>query len=252
MASLRSRPTGLGVLALLVILVGCGTGSATTTPRAGDGSAPRANRFAESVMAYGYGELVDGTPPWYEALDELLPTVSYALPDGTLVHASELVVVGRGVAIEAGRSGKDLGNDTWVESDFDDPDALSRTVHVVVEVDSAPGSSDPPVEVRVAFATSPDVTLEDAEVWFADAGRLVLFLTPSPVFAYDADLWGVVQNGAMVARVGSEGALTMPFTPGPVADRLLRRTPTLGALVAAAAEPRTIELVDHGGWYARR
>lgn len=251
MAFARPRTAWLGALALLTVLAGCGTEDAATVPRAGDGSPTLGNRFAESVMAYGYGGLVDGTPPWYETLDELLPTVSYAMSDGTTELVSELVVVGRGVKVEPGRSGKDLGNDTWVESDFDDPDALSRTVHVVIEVDSAPGSSEPPVEVRVGFATSPDVTLEDAEVWFADAGRLVLFLTPSPVFAYDANLWGVVQNGAMVARVGSDGALTMPFTPGPVADRLLRRTPTLDALVAASEEPRTIVLVDHGGWYAR-
>ena len=187
--------------------------------------------FAASVSSYGYG-LADRTTPWYRTLDELLPTVTYIEPDGTRWPGAEMVVVGEGVAVEPGRSGKDLGNDTWVESDFDDTEAWSRTVHVVIEVESALGSADPPDEVVVGFAVSPEVSLEDAAAWFRGAGRLVLVAPVGP-----NQRWGVTDDGGR--RAERSTSIVPRDRPATAA------TPTSGGPADVSSVRLAVALAEH-------
>lgn len=114
-----------------------------------------------------------------------------------------------------------------------------QTVHVRIEVAE---SLDDEVERRDRFVTAgfvvdPDLEADRVVAGLVALGRAVFVLGPSAVFAYDPEVLGVGREGTMVAAVGEDGSLTLPFMDGKSAAATLAGAPTLARLRAAAAAP---------------
>jgi hypothetical protein len=178
----------------------------------------------------------------YRTFDEILPQVSYQIDDQAPVRLTDLVVVGSVRSATEGRGWRPAKDEARSPDGevvgFEDPTAWSRTVHLQVRVDEVLSSTKPaPREVEVGLAIGGSVDPDVVVRGLREMGQIVLPLTKSsPVFAYDPDLYGIAEDGALLVRVLDSGRLELPFEPDSSAD-LLRTAPTLDGLRAKAREP---------------
>ncbi len=186
----------------------------------------------------------------FDSLDGLLANTRYSVGDAPASSLTAAVVVGRFESVAPGRAFTVPGGDApgGQEADFDDPDAAWKTVEASFAVDqvvSGEAIKGSPLTVGISFG--PDVDAKAVERDLRGLGHVALFLEKSPVFAYDPRVYGIVGDGALIASIDDEGALSLPVFEDSEAAQLLTGTPTLAALAAAAAGPeRTFEMDPTG------
>lgn len=130
--------------------------------------------------------------------------------------AVDLIVGGDVVEVRSGRSytwelDENGENERRIELPFDDTQAMIDTFHLAVEVTAVIAASDNRHSVgdrvQVGIALDPDVTLEDVKADFGDLEGAVFFLQDSPVFDYEDSVYGIVEDGALVAIPDEDGDL---------------------------------------------
>lgn len=184
----------------------------------------------------------------FNSLTGLLENTEYKVGDASPRPLTEAVIVGRVVDVEPGRGFRVDGDDApdGIETDFDDPDALWRTVHASVRVESViSGAADQ--LILVGFAFDPRLPLDDIKKQMIGFGRVLMFLNKSPVFDYDPDVYATVLDGALLGLIDHEGHIALPALEETEEADLLRAASTIDELRAAAEEaPRMIQLDDSG------
>lgn len=179
------------------------------------------------------------------SLAEYLPNRRYRGPDGRVTTLTDAVVVGRVVSVTPGRAHywpEDDEAGPGIEVPFDDPRATSRTVHAEVAVTEVIAGEVTQRTIVVGFGIGTSSTeLDTLTAGLPALGDLVLFLRRSGVFGYDPAVWGVAEDGAMLAEVEDGGRLSFPAIEPYRAERYLARNPTVDSLRAAGRQP-TIEV----------
>lgn len=219
---------------------GVGAGAAAQAPGADTEAA--AQEYRESIANTG-GAGSRLTAP--ESLVEYLPNIQYRLPAGNTVTLSEAVVVGHVTSVSPGHAHywpADAEDRPPVEVPFDDPRALSRTIHAEVAVTEVIAGRITEDTIVVGFRWGTRTPFAVAAEGLPAMGDMVFFLEgDSPVFAHDRTVqYGVAEDGAMLAEVGSDGRLTLPAIEPQRAERLLSETATLQSLRAAAQQPARV------------
>lgn len=181
----------------------------------------------------------------YRPLQDYLTNRRWGSSAVDSVPVSELVAIGRIVAVDRGRGG--LPDGTY--SDFDHPDAIWRTVHFRLEVNEVIGNSKlgEPHSVDVGLAIDPELGFDTVVVGLTAMEEVLLFLERSPVFAYDSDRFGIIFDGGLLATVSQTGAISLPLVPPADAELVLSSADTVGELEAEAAEPPQIVDPPAGG-----
>lgn len=174
--------------------------------------------------------------------------------DGTSLRASERVVVGRVVAVEAGPGfidGEEIADGVVTprrKVAFDDPASAYGSVHLEVEVLEQLGSSaDDARQVRVGLAVNPGTRVELLNEGFVAAESWVFFLDEGgPLFDYDPSLFASASNGRFVTEVVGDELRLAGFDKR--GERYwLRTVDTLSELRKAAERPETVRRVDRYG-----
>ncbi len=208
----------------------------------------------------GRGATASGTSASFASLADMLPNVAYQVPGGTAAPVTDLVVVGEVTSVDEGAGFRPVSESVeqredgdGIETDFDDPEALWKTVEFTVKVSDVlgpgPNGTDTELsEVRVGLAIDGADDFELISTGLRALGPSAFFLMEdSAVFAYDPGLFSVVLNGSMVATIGDDGALSLPFKDPEEAAALLETVGTLSELEAAAEmEPKVIQLEPNG------
>ena len=176
-----------------------------------------------------------------ESLAEYLPNRQYRVRNGAITTLTDAVVVGHVIGVTPGRARywpEDDEAGPGIEVPFDDPRAMSRTLHADVAVTEVVAGriAEGTLVVGFAIGTSSEA-LDVMTAGLPALGDLVLFLRRSGVFDYDPAVWGVAEDGAMLAEVEEGGRLSMPAVEPYRAERFLARHPTLDSLRAAAQQP---------------
>ncbi len=125
---------------------------------------------------------------------------------GTVTHVSE----GVGLLWQLSQTGDELGSSTLA---YGDPAAQVHTLHLSVRVEEGlTGDADFVVGDEVAVGLVVDTPLDPKVVQaeMDDLGRVVIFLSSSPVFAYADHVWGVLEDGAFVGTVTPEEIVLFP------------------------------------------
>lgn len=186
----------------------------------------------------------------YDSLDDLLGNTRYRFGAADPRPLTVAVVAGRFESAAPGRaftvpSGDAPGGQA---ADFDDDDAVWKTVEGVFVVDHVvSGDASEGDRLTVGFAFGPDIDVDSVDRDLRALGRTLLFLNRSPVFAYDPSVHGTADDGALVATVAADGTLALPALEASEARQLLWSTPTLASLDAAAVKPTRIITTDPSG-----
>lgn len=240
------RPCVVTSVLVSLLVVGC-AGSSEPSGSAG----PTDETHAVEHLAEALGarhEAAAGARP-FDSVVDVLPNTHYQRPDGTTEPLTELVVVGRITDVAQGRGFYVEGDDApgGIETSFEDPRALWRTVHAQVAVESVlpPGPELQSVVVGLAFGSG--TPFEVPAEGLPALGDVVLFLQKSPVFAYDPQIYGIVQDGALLADVGAGGELSLPALDDSEEAELLTPASTVEGLRAAAKAPRRVVQLDATG-----
>ena len=238
------RCSTAALIAAALWLTGCGSTDSSTD----DGpSAPDAVAYVIETQKTR-GERVDMV--WIsKRLVDYLPNVS--VEGAPAVAVLDTVVVGEVVDAEAGAAYKlpegdppdRAPNDGQSEVPFDSVEADWKTIHATVKVSQ--DLSEAPQEsefVTVGFAIAPSI---DAALFMDGLHRMgpAVFFASSDnaVFDYDETVSGVAGEGTLVATVGQEGTLALPFITDALADEFLSDSPDLDTLIQASLGPaRTI------------
>lgn len=159
----------------------------------------------------------------FDSLTETLGNVEYSIAGGPAAPLTEAVVVGVVTDVAPGRAFSDEkpGSPDGVGVDFDDPDAIWRSVHALVEVETVISGEAGRV-AEVGFAFDPRVPLQEIRAELVGMGSMLLFLNRSPVFDYDAGAYGTVSDGALLGLVDQQGNITLPLIENQDAKTLLR------------------------------
>lgn len=181
----------------------------------------------------------------YRPLQDYLTNRRWGSSEVDSVPVSELVAIGRIVAVDRGRGG--LPDGTY--SDFDHPDAIWRTIHFRLEVNEVIGNSKlgEPRSVDVGLAIGPDLAFATVVQGLTDMDEILLFLERSPVFGYDDNRFGILLDGGLLAAVSQAGSISLPFLTPADASLVLASASTVGALEVEAAEPPQIVDPRTGG-----
>lgn len=240
-----SRAAGALVVSAVVIL-GCSVGP---------GESPKESLIdAQRARSEGAAK----TAPFYRDLVEALPNVHYRGNGRPPTPVSDAVVVGAVVDVEEGYSFGHQGGgevDEQARRDFDDDDALWKTVHLVVRVHEMLAARDVSISdsVRVGYTVYGDESADEIAAGFKALGTIVLFLhRGSAVYRYDQSLFAVLDDGALIAPVDDSGKLSLPFVDPAEDEVLLASASTLEVLRERARdEVRVIDLVGNGGALTR-
>jgi len=199
------------------------------------GSSAAADRRYIAELRAGL-ENIDRAAPYHRHLEDLLPNRRYQIGAEKEFVLSERVVVGEFVGGAPGKGFRGTG----ATLGFHDKSAAWRTMHLKFRVDEDLAGDGPnPVTVGLGV----DTDWERARDGMMSLGRSVLFLSPSPVYAYDPSLLAIVEDGAMIATIDSDSRLALPLIREERASQLLERTSTVAELRAEAHHPaRTVPL----------
>lgn len=255
-------PALVGVLTLLAIAVlsACGSSESVDTVQRGSDEptttlpAPMDEPTGVDPLDYvittmrEQAQTIDGAWSTTRLID-FLPNVRF--PERPAEPPLDAVVLGRitdtatGTAYEVPdqESAEGAPGDGQVEVPFESPAADWRTVHATIEIDEDLDPASPHGDtLTVGFVIGPDVDEELYMHGLRDLGPAVFFAdTRNAVFGYDDDVAGVNANGMLIATVGADSALALPFIDGVLSGDLLADSPTIVALRNAARGPvRTI------------
>lgn len=186
----------------------------------------------------------------YDSLDDLLGNTRYRFGAAEPRPLTVAVVAGRFESAAPGRAFTVPGGDApgGQVADFDDGDAVWKTVEGVFMVDHVvSGDASEGDRLTVGFAFGPDIDVGRVERDLRGLGRTLLFLNRSAVFAYDPSVHGTADDGTLVATVATDGTLALPALEAGEARQLLRSTPTLASLDAAAVRPTRTIVTDASG-----
>jgi hypothetical protein len=174
------------------------------------------------------------------SLVEFLPTITYAIRNGSTTRLSEAVVVGHVTSVSPGRAHdwpEDIEPDR-VEVPYDDPRAMARTVHAEVAVTEVVAGEVSQRTIVVGFAFGAATPFDVVAAGLPALGELVFFLqSGSPVYDYEPGIWNVAFDGEVLAEVADDGRLSLPSAEPYFAERWLAATPTLDSLREAARQP---------------
>jgi hypothetical protein len=215
----------------------------------GGGAAAEAAGVDTERIAQEYRDIIGNTggaasrPIAPESLVEFLPNRQYLVRNGTLTTLTDAVVVGHVTSVSPGRAHdwpEDIEPD-GVEVPFDDPRAMSRTVHAEVAVTEVLAGEVATDTIVVGFAFGASTPFDVIADGLPALGEVVFFLyAGSPVYAYDPGVWSVAEDGAVLAEVESDGRLTFPAVEPYRAEQWRVVTPTLDSLRVAAREPARV------------
>lgn len=247
--------TCLAALAGLVMLVGACAGSEaatpavptptpvpvvvvepTTTPPVSEQSSPEPEADSTDQgdigpvleELYQRGQTVSRAGGLYRNVAEAMPNVTYAVDDGTEFAFADLYVTGRVVDVSPGiglnwtdEDDEDAGDtEQTIELEFNSDDALISTIHVTVDVTRSIADPRAPLEPdQIVFGLALDspVDLDAAREELVSLGQVALLMyQPSPVYAYDPSVWTILEDGAFLGLVGTDGSVTFPVLSGDV------------------------------------
>ncbi len=186
---------------------------------------------------------------FYADITELLDNVLFQVGDQDPQTITQAVVLGRITAVTPGKafSAEDQSADHEVEVPYNDPDASWRSMHVVVAVEEAiSGSVGGLTSITVGFAFGARTTVDRALPSFLSMGRVLLFLTAGDVFSYDPELFGVVEDGALLGLVDPSGVISMPVL-GDQSGAFTATAPTIDLLRTAASDGVTVVRIGPDG-----
>jgi hypothetical protein len=176
----------------------------------------------------------------YSQLEQLLPNALYR-NGNERISVTQAVVFGHVAGVSKG-FGFVVGSEDaagGIETRFDDPEALWKTLHIAFRIERALGRAT--VQggtIRVGLAVDGAADYRRLERGLRNLGSLVLFLRKgSPVFGYDRSLYAIVEDGGLIATVDSEGRLDLPMLSGTRVIALLANVRTLHDLEVQAAKP---------------
>lgn len=179
------------------------------------------------------------------SLVEFLPTITYLVRNGSTTTLSDAVVVGHVTDVRPGRASywpEDDEAGAGIEVPFDDPRAMSRTVHAEVAVTEVLAGEVSEETVVVGFAFGASTPFDVIAAGLPALGDVVFFLyAGSGVYDYEPGIWSVAFDGEVLAEVEADDRLTLPAVEPYRAERWLAVTPTLESLREAARQPaRTV------------
>lgn len=186
----------------------------------------------------------------YDSLDDLLGNTRFRVGEAAPMALTTAVATGRFQSVRPGKAFTVPGGDgsSGQGLAFDTEGAVWKTVEArftvdhVVSGDLAVGET-----ITVGLAFDPDVDSSGVEEDLRGLGRAVVFLEKSPVFAYDPSVYGTAESGSLLAVVAEDGKLSLPARAPDDAAVLLKRTPDVASLDAAAAKPARILVTDPTG-----
>lgn len=243
----RSSRKAIGVglcLALLATAAGFG-GDSKRAEKVGDND--NLAYFVDTQSARGSSERRLLT---YASPGEALPNTYFQHPDGTRSVASDVVVVGRVTKVNKGYGWvlPDGVDDAPSENQakFNDPRAIWKSVHLDLRVERVIAGR-PVRTLRVGMAIDGNTDFDKFAAGIQEMGSAVWFLVRSPVFAYDRGLWSVLEDGAMIARIGQGASLSFDLIEPFRNETYLGEAPTLDALQALADAPSRVFQLDNLG-----
>lgn len=186
----------------------------------------------------------------FDSIDDLLGNVTYRMPGRPAAPLTDTVVVGSVSDVEPGLGFYVEGDDgpTGIETTYDDPRSLWKTVHVTLAVEKVVSGKVQDDSVVVGFAFGASMPFERIESDFRSYGKLLLFAKRGlPVFDYDPSVYGTVMDGELMGFVGDDGRIELPVLRDDEAAEMLRPAPTVADLEKAAANRgRTVQLNEAG------
>ncbi len=184
----------------------------------------------------------------FDSISDVLANTRYRVAGQPPRPLTEAVVVGRFTDSTAGRGFSVTGEDAPAgdEVDFEDPDALWRTVHASLEVEEVISGSLESSNTLVGLALNPDVPLDEVSADLKAMGRVVVFLHRTPVFAYDPSVYGILLDGGLLGTLAGD-AIRLPILDDSEESALLSGAATLDHLRRAAERPDVVVEVDRNG-----
>ncbi len=244
------------LISLVLLVAACGSPSIVSTePAVSNSDSPEFVAAMEMIQARSGGVLY--LRP-YESLEELMPLVTFEVPGSGSFHPVDAVVLGTVTSYEEG---------PWFSNSMDSgsgqvtvgsEEASWKTVHLTIQVIEDIGDTNVGKKVKVGVAFSIEEDMEIFANGLVAAGPLVFFLTSeSAVFSYDSDLYGIVEDGGMIAAISPNGTLSLPGAEadddGELLSRLRPENSTLDSLRAAAKVRKNVQYdVAEDGSYQRK
>ena len=186
----------------------------------------------------------------YDSLDDLLGNTRFGIGEAEPKALTVAVVTGHFKSAAPGSAFVVAGADApgGQAVDFDAEDAVWKTVEAKFVVDHViSGQAAVGDQITVGLAFGPEIDPARADRDLRALGRSLLFLNTSPVFAYDASIYGTADDGSLLAAVADDGTLSLPARSPDEARALLQENPTLVSINAAAAKPGRVLLTDPTG-----
>ncbi|MGH9021569.1 MAG: hypothetical protein ACRDV9_00455 [Acidimicrobiia bacterium] len=183
----------------------------------------------------------------------MFPQIQYQPPGkSTAAPITDQVIVGRIAEVTRGVGRAPDGGD-GKQVDFDDPKAISKTVHLTIAQEQTWPAASQRDNLEVGFAIGGKSDFEMTRAGLKALGRVVLFLhRGSPVFDYKENLLGIHWNGGMIATISDNGALALPFLESPIDNQLLTGVDTLDKLTDHSDDPeRVIRITREEGGLRR-
>ena len=187
---------------------------------------------------------------FYRSIDELLPNVRFLLPSGEKTEVVTAVVVGTVTKVHEGRAYDEEGRQREVE--FNDPSADWRTMHMDVDIEESlgqPVGDQITVGIAVGGAADPSMIRDG----LGSLGRVLLFMQrDSAVFAYDPNLYSILEDGSLLATVDDSDIIRLPVKGSEETKAFLGGIQSLRDLRTAATGPqRDIRLSGSDGFVTR-
>lgn len=176
----------------------------------------------------------------YDSFESLTRLVSErAESDGGM-----MIITGRITAVDPGASftwavedeEADARGEQRTQLKYGDKESWIDTIHLQVEVDSHIAGPKAPATLTVGVAMNPGIGIDAARKDYGSLDSLVFFLRKSPVFDYEPELWGVIQDGSLMGELDESGTITFPLVDEPEVMQLdPERGIQLDDLVTAAS-----------------
>lgn len=242
-----SRRRWVGGIAAAIVLIGGGAAAvALRSPTPGDDSTDGARPTADlTYVERQLGGRLEGVVrvKFYDRIEQLLPNREYQAEGKPPWKASERAAVGEFVDANRGYGFRPDGE----RFDFDSSEDGNRSIHFDFRVDENLGGEGPN-SIRIGVIVPSGTDFERARQGFLDLGKVAVILEKSPIFDYEEGLFSVVMDGTIVATIGPNGELSLPFVAEQDRAQMLERVDTLDELRMEAQKPmKTIKVRQDGG-----
>ena len=128
----------------------------------------------------------------------------------------ELVVLGTITGVNRGASfswdADDAGNETTTQYPFGDGRAMGHTVHLTVAVSEvvAPPTEESMETITVGLVFDSNISFDTIQNDYSTLGTIVFFLKQSPIFDYKPGTYAIIEDGALMGVLKSDGTLRFP------------------------------------------